>query len=68
MLALKHSYEYNFLIYPKIKVPNFGLTRFTKSGVLQLCFAPAATWNLHTTQTRTLLPTCDEVVNLTGLL
>jgi hypothetical protein len=27
-----------------------------------------ATWNLHTTQPRTLLPTYDEVVNLTGLL
>jgi hypothetical protein len=31
-------------------------------------FSPAATWNLHTTQPRTLLPTYDEVVNLTGLL
>jgi hypothetical protein len=28
----------------------------------------AATWNLHTTQPSTLFPTCDEVVNLTGLL
>jgi hypothetical protein len=28
----------------------------------------AATWNLHTTQSNTLLPTYDEVVNLTGLL
>jgi hypothetical protein len=28
----------------------------------------AATWNLHTTQPNTLLPTYDEVVNLTGLL
>jgi hypothetical protein len=27
-----------------------------------------ATWNLHTTQPNTLLPTYDEVVNLTGLL
>jgi hypothetical protein len=27
----------------------------------------AATWNLHT-QPSTLFPTCDEVVNLTGLL
>jgi hypothetical protein len=25
-------------------------------------------WNLHTTQPRTLLPTYDEVINLTGLL
>jgi hypothetical protein len=29
---------------------------------------PAATRNLHTTQPNTLLPTYDEVVNLTGLL
>jgi hypothetical protein len=28
----------------------------------------AATWNLHTAQPNTLFPTCDEVVNLTGLL
>jgi hypothetical protein len=28
----------------------------------------AATWNLHTTRPNTLFPTCDEVVNLTGLL
>jgi hypothetical protein len=27
-----------------------------------------AMWNLHTTQPNTLLPTYDEVVNLTGLL
>jgi hypothetical protein len=27
-----------------------------------------ATWNLHTIQPNTLLPTYDEVVNLTGLL
>jgi hypothetical protein len=31
-------------------------------------FSPAAMWNLHTTQPRTLLPTYDEVVNLTSLL
>jgi hypothetical protein len=29
---------------------------------------PVATWNLHITQPNTLLPTYDEVVNLTGLL
>jgi hypothetical protein len=28
----------------------------------------AATRNLHTTQPNTLFPTCDKVVNLTGLL
>jgi hypothetical protein len=31
-------------------------------------FQLVATWNLHTTQSNTLLPTYDEVVNLTGLL
>jgi hypothetical protein len=31
-------------------------------------FAPAATWNLHTTQPKYFAPTCSEVVNLTGLL
>jgi hypothetical protein len=30
--------------------------------------APAAMWNLHTTQPRYSTPTCSEVVNLTGLL
>jgi hypothetical protein len=29
---------------------------------------PVATLNLHTTQPSTLFPTCDEVINLTGLL
>jgi hypothetical protein len=31
-------------------------------------FAPAATWNLHTTQQKYFAPTSSEVVNLTGLL
>jgi hypothetical protein len=31
-------------------------------------FAPAATWNLHTTQPKYFAPTCSEVVNLTSLL
>jgi hypothetical protein len=30
--------------------------------------APAATWNLHTTQPKYFAPTYSEVVNLTGLL
>jgi hypothetical protein len=30
--------------------------------------APAATWNLHTTQPKYFSPTYSEVVNLTGLL
>jgi hypothetical protein len=31
-------------------------------------FAPAATWNLHTTQPKYFAPTYIEVVNLTNLL
>jgi hypothetical protein len=31
-------------------------------------FAPAATWNMHTTQLKYFAPTYSEVVNLTGLL
>jgi hypothetical protein len=31
-------------------------------------FAPAATWNLHTTQPKYFAQTYSEVVNLTGLL
>jgi hypothetical protein len=31
-------------------------------------FAPAAMWNLHTTQPKYFVPTYSEVVNLTGLL
>jgi hypothetical protein len=30
--------------------------------------APAATWNLHTTQPKYFTPTYSEVVNLNGLL
>jgi hypothetical protein len=40
------------------------LTGFWQGALL----APAATWNLHTTQPRYFAPTCSEVVNLTGLL
>jgi hypothetical protein len=35
---------------------------------LLTCLQLVATQNLHTTQPNTLLPTYDEVVNLTGLL
>jgi hypothetical protein len=31
-------------------------------------YAPAATWNLHTTQPKYFAPTYSEVINLTGLL
>jgi hypothetical protein len=30
--------------------------------------APAATWNMHTTQLKYFVPTYSEVVNLTSLL
>jgi hypothetical protein len=39
----------------------------TTGASSKLCLL-AATWNLHTTKMNTLLPTYDEVVNLTGLL
>jgi hypothetical protein len=35
---------------------------------LGLSLAPAATWNLHTTQPKYFAPTNSEVINLTGLL
>jgi hypothetical protein len=55
----------------RLKVMQTGLA--TASDNLYVAPRPsfallAATWNLHTTQPSTLLPTCDEVVNLTGLL
>jgi hypothetical protein len=55
----------------RLKVMRTGLT--TASDNLYMAPHPsfallAATWNLHTTQPNTLFPTCDEVVNLTGVL
>jgi hypothetical protein len=35
---------------------------------LKCSIAPAAMWNLHTTQPKYFAPTYSEVVNLTGLL
>jgi hypothetical protein len=35
---------------------------------LERSFAPAAIWNLHTTQPKYFAPTYSEVFNLTGLL
>jgi hypothetical protein len=35
---------------------------------LRRSFAPAATWNLHTTQQKYFAPTYNKVVNLTSLL
>jgi hypothetical protein len=36
--------------------------------VLRVVSTPAATWNMHTTQSNYFASTYDEVVNLTGLL
>jgi hypothetical protein len=45
-----------------------GTREFVYGAYLGVASAPAATWNLHTTQPRYFAPTCSEVVNLTGLL
>jgi hypothetical protein len=41
---------------------------FVYGAYLGLALAPAATWNLHTTQPKYFAPTCSEVVNFTSLL
>jgi hypothetical protein len=43
-------------------------TRASFNRYLLTRLRPVATQDLHTTQPNTLFPTCDEVVNLTGLL
>jgi hypothetical protein len=45
-----------------------ALDNFYMAPYLARGFAPAATWNLHTTQPEYFAPTYSEVVNLTGLL
>jgi hypothetical protein len=45
-----------------------GSNQFVYGAYLGIALAPAATWNLHTTQPKYFAPTCTEVVNLTGLL
>jgi hypothetical protein len=45
-----------------------GSREFVYGACLGIALAPAATWNLHTTQLNYFAPTCSEVVNLTGLL
>jgi hypothetical protein len=52
----------------KVMLASFLTLRTTAPEILLVCLHPAATRNLHTTQPRTLLPTYDDVVNLTGLL
>jgi hypothetical protein len=55
---------FDTLIYRKYYDTPLYLWVINELARLQL----VATWNLHTTQPNTLLPTYDEVVNLTGLL
>jgi hypothetical protein len=45
-----------------------GSRQFVYGAYLGVALAPAAMWNLHTTQPKYFAPTCSEVVNLTGLL
>jgi hypothetical protein len=45
-----------------------GSKQFVYGAYLGVALAPAATWNLHTTQPKYFAPTSSEVVNLTGLL
>jgi hypothetical protein len=45
-----------------------GSRQFVYGAYLGVALAPAATWNLHTTQPKYFVPTCSAVVNLTGLL
>jgi hypothetical protein len=45
-----------------------GSREFVYGACLGVALAPAATWNLHTTQPKYFAQTCNEVVNLTSLL
>jgi hypothetical protein len=45
-----------------------GLDILYVAPYLGRSFAPAATWNMHTTQPKYFVSTYSEVVNLTGLL
>jgi hypothetical protein len=52
----------------KVMLASFTTLRTMAPEILLVRLHLAATWNLHTTQPSTLLPTYDEVINLTGLL
>jgi hypothetical protein len=53
----------------KVMLASFATALDNLYMVPRPSFALRATmWNLYTTQPNTLFPTCDEVVNLTGLL
>jgi hypothetical protein len=45
-----------------------GSRQFAYGTYLGVALAPAATWNLQTTQPKYFAPTSSEVINLTGLL
>jgi hypothetical protein len=45
-----------------------GSRQFVYGAYLGVALTSAAMWNLHTTQPKNFVPTCSEVVNLTGLL
>jgi hypothetical protein len=54
---------------PKVDASSLGDTPDNLFMVpIWLSSAPAAMWNLHTTQPKYFAPTSSEVVNLTGLL
>jgi hypothetical protein len=63
-LSLSYETKFNRPVGERNNFQRLMLADFWQ-GVLP---APAATWNLHTTQARYFAPTCSEVVNLTGLL
>jgi hypothetical protein len=78
----EHSNKSSLSMKPRFIEPVGGRTNFRRlilagfvialdnlymAPYLGRSFAPAATWNLHTTQPKYFAPTYSEVVNLTGL-
>jgi hypothetical protein len=53
--------------FPSVKKPRFNINQERRDKRLKVMLASCNVEPAHT-QTNTLLPTCDEVVNLTGLL
>jgi hypothetical protein len=53
-----------------LKLAGFGDSsrKFIYGAYLGVALAPAAMWNLHTTQAKYFAPTYSKVVNLTGSL
>jgi hypothetical protein len=56
--------------FRRLMLANFAIAPYNlyMAPYLGCSFAPAATWNLHTTQPKYFAPTYSEVVNLTNLL